>query len=205
MGGVLSTDQELAGTCAETGSMSHSHSQFKPLCRHPTGKSPTFSTGSRIKTNYHATTICPGAHTQTWTDEGSLPLPLVESPEEPGLGSSTAVPHPFHPETGIGNRNPYDVTRNVGRGQSAYSGAHLTCGAGKLQCEPTCGAKSCSSVIQFEQQGTNQALVSKRRTEAHFASQGRSQSEEPESYRSPTDKTGQPTYEPSSTTDSSHD
>jgi len=48
-----------------------------------------------------------------------LHLPSVESPEEPDLGLSAAVSYPFYPETGTGNRNPNDVTPNVGRGQSA--------------------------------------------------------------------------------------
>ena len=45
---------------------------------------------------------------------------LVESPDMPDFGSSAALPHPFHPETGNGNRNLNDVIPNVGRGVRGY-------------------------------------------------------------------------------------
>ena len=53
-------------------------------------------------------------YNQIRTDEGSLPLLSVESPNEPGLGSAAKFPHSFHPEIGTGNRNPHDVIHKTG-------------------------------------------------------------------------------------------
>ena len=48
------------------------------------------------------------------------------SPDRSELGSFTAVPVPFHSESGTGNGNEYDVTPKVDRGVRCYIGAQPT-------------------------------------------------------------------------------
>jgi len=101
----------------------------------------------------------------------------VESPKEPDLGSSAAVSHPFHPETGTENRNPNDVTPNIGRGQSAYSGAQPV--GPEISLMATSKHYSAAQPVEPEDSLT---VRPKFYSEAHSASQKRSESEELESY-----------------------
>jgi len=108
MDGVSTAIQELDGSSTGTvrGAKTHSHSESLSLSANtpPERAQPSKpEVAPKPVITRQPSVLVPCS--QIWSGEGSLFLPLAVSAEELHLGSSAAFSHPFHPETGIGNRD----------------------------------------------------------------------------------------------------
>jgi len=168
--------------CWNNGAKSHSHSEYSLSANTPLERAQPSKPEVAPKPVIMRQPSVLAPYSQIRTHKGSLLLPSAESPKEPDLGSSAGVPHPFHSETGSGNRNLNDVIPNVGREQSAYSGAQLVGPESCSATQPT--AQERSQTVALKHYSDAQPTKQESCSEAQFVSQRRSQSEESEFFAS---------------------